>query len=67
MKVLMNNPSLFYAALWAAPMVNKMPRFMVYNKLNAWGEGRELPQFASESFNTLWKKNKVQEKKKDNE
>ena len=63
MKVLMNNPSLFYAALWAAPMVNKMPRFMVYNKLNAWGEGRELPQFASESFNTLWKKNKVQEKK----
>ena len=34
-------------------------RFMVYNRLNAWGEGRELPVFAKESFNDLWKKNKV--------
>lgn len=69
MKLVMDNPALFNAALWAAPMVNKMPRFMVYNKLNAWGEGRELPQFASESFNSMWKKNKVQLKdnKKDNE
>ncbi len=67
MQVVMSNPSLFYAALWAAPLVNKMPRFMVYNKLNAWGEGRELPHFASQSFNSLWKKNKVEEKEKDNE
>jgi L-lactate dehydrogenase complex protein LldF len=27
--------------------------------LNAWGKGRELPTFAKESFNDMWKNNKV--------
>ncbi len=35
---------------------------MVYNDLNYWGKGRELPKIASESFNEMWKKNKVQGK-----
>ena len=50
------------AALWAAPVVNSLPRFMKYNDLDDWGKGRELPEFASESFNEMWKKNKVQGK-----
>ena len=62
MEFLMERPRLFNAALWAAPMVNALPRFMKYNGLNDWGKGRELPKFASESFNEMWKKNKVQGK-----
>lgn len=59
MKLLMERPALFNAALWAAPAVNILPRFLVYNGLNAWGKGRELPKFAGESFNEMWKKHKV--------
>ena len=62
MKALMDRPVLFNAALWAAPMVNHLPRFIKYNDLDAWGKGRELPKFAGESFNEMWKKNKVQGK-----
>lgn len=59
MQVLMEHPKLFNAALWMAPAVNKLPRFMKYNRWDAWGKGRELPDFAGESFNELWKKDKV--------
>ena len=59
MKVLMDSPKLFNTALKFAPLVNDLPRFMLYNSVNAWGKGRELPRFAKESFNDLWKKNKV--------
>lgn len=59
MQYLMERPVLFNTALKFAPLVNHMPRFMVYNAVNAWGKGRELPTFAKESFNELWKKNKV--------
>ena len=38
MKVLMDHPTLFNAALWAAPVVNHLPRFMKYNDLDAWGK-----------------------------
>lgn len=41
---------------------NHLPRFIKYNDLDAWGKGRELPKFAGESFNEMWKKNKVQGK-----
>lgn len=59
MKFLMERPRLFNTALKFAPLVNKLPRFMIYNGLNAWGKGREMPAFAKESFNDMWKKNKV--------
>ena len=59
MKFLMERPGLFNTALKFAPGVNHLPRFMVYNGLNAWGKGRELPAFAKESFNDMWKNNKV--------
>ena len=62
MKFLMERPALFNAALWAAPMINSLPRFMKYNDFDDWGKGRELPEFAKESFNEMWKKNKVQGK-----
>lgn len=59
MKILFDRPALFSTALKFAPLVNHAPRFAVYNGLNAWGKGRELPTFAKESFQEMWKKGKV--------
>lgn len=57
MQILLQSPALFYFAVRMAPITKKMPRAMIYNKLNAWGEGREMPTFASQSFNSWWKQN----------
>lgn len=35
-----------------------MPRFMIYNKLNAWGKARELPSPPKESFREWYLRNK---------
>ena len=59
MKLLMDHPVLFNTALKFAPLANHLPRAVVYSSVNAWGKGRELPEFAKESFNEMWKKNKV--------
>lgn len=63
MQTVMESPTLFYAALKMAPIANKLPRPLVYNGLNDWGKGRELPTFAKQSFNDWWKK----EQKKEND
>jgi len=34
-------------ARWLVP---KLPRFVVYNRFNAWGKQRELPDFPQQSF-----------------
>lgn len=60
MKWVMNSPGLFYTAIKAGKLLKYMPRFMIYNGLNAWGKGRELPDFAPESFNAMWKKGKIE-------
>ncbi len=57
MKFLMERPGLFNTALKMAPVANNLPRFMLYNSLNAWGKHRELPKFAKQSFNEWWIKN----------
>lgn len=59
MKIMFDRPALYTTALKFAPLVNHAPRFALYNGLNAWGKGRELPTFAKESFHSLWKKGKV--------
>jgi len=59
MGMLFYNPSLFSMSLKFAPIVNHLPRFLVYHGLNDWGKGREMPVFASESFEQMWKKGKV--------
>lgn len=59
MKIIFDRPRLYSTALRFAPLANHAPRFAVYNRLNAWGEGRELPVFAKESFHEMWKKGKV--------
>lgn len=57
MTPVLNSPGLFNTALRLAPIANKLPRPLLYNKLNAWGEARELPKFAKQSFNNWWKEN----------
>ena len=59
LKYVFDRPRLYSTALKFAPIVNTLPRFLKYNGLNDWGKGRELPEFAKESFQTLWKKGKV--------
>ena len=59
MEFMMKRPSIFNMALKWAPLVNGVPRFLIYNGLNDWGKGREMPKFAKESFNEMWKKGKV--------
>jgi L-lactate dehydrogenase complex protein LldF len=60
MNVLFGSSFLFRTGLSLSPVINGLPRFMLYNSLNAWGKGRELPRFAKESFTEMWKKGKVQ-------
>ncbi len=63
MKFLFTHPALYKTGLKMAPVINHMPRFLIYNGLNDWGKGRELPRFAGETFTQMWKKGKVQNKK----
>ena len=59
MQFLMERPSLFNMALHHASVANALPHWLVYNSLNDWGKEHEMPVFAKESFNEMWKKNKV--------
>jgi L-lactate dehydrogenase complex protein LldF len=59
MRYLFTRPVLYNIGLRFAPVINKAPRFFLYNRLNEWGKGRELPVFANESFTRMWKKGKV--------
>ena len=40
---------------FARRVVPWLPRFLVYNPLNAWGKQRELPPFPKQSFRQLYK------------
>lgn len=60
MKYVMEDPSRFYNSIRLGRIGQHLPRFLLYNKMNAWGIGRELPQLAKETFNDLWKNGKVQ-------
>jgi L-lactate dehydrogenase complex protein LldF len=59
LKYLFARPAVYNTGLRLAPIINKAPRFLIYNNLNDWGKGRELPVFANESFTRMWKKGKV--------
>ncbi|MDR1624743.1 MAG: lactate utilization protein [Tannerellaceae bacterium] len=59
LRYIFTRPALYGAALRLAPIINKTPRFLIYNNLNAWGKGRELPAFAKESFTRMQEKGKI--------
>lgn len=62
MKFIFENQGLYETALTMAPLANCLPRFMLYNGLNAWGKGHQMMKFPKESFNKMWKNHEVQGK-----
>jgi L-lactate dehydrogenase complex protein LldF len=38
--------------------VPRLPRFALYNSLNAWGKQRELPEFPKQSFREQFRQRK---------
>lgn len=42
----------------ARTIVPHLPRFLMYNKLNTWGEHREMPKFPKKSFKELYRDRK---------
>lgn len=58
-RVLLGNTWLFTASgkmgRWILP---KLPRFMIYNRLNTWGQQRELPPMPEQSFRELYRRRK---------
>ncbi|MDR0834904.1 MAG: lactate utilization protein [Candidatus Symbiothrix sp.] len=59
LKFLFDRPTLYNTGLKFAPVINHFPRFLLYNHLNGWGKGREMPAFAKESFTQIWKSGKL--------
>jgi L-lactate dehydrogenase complex protein LldF len=57
------HPALYRAAIAAADSALKnLPRFAVYNRLNTWGRGREVPAPPPESFHSWYKRNRIDRK-----
>jgi L-lactate dehydrogenase complex protein LldF len=53
---LLAHPNLYRAALRGGMAVlRNLPRFALYNGLNAWGKGRELPAAPKQSFHAWYK------------
>lgn len=53
------HPTLYrFAGKIGRKLVSSMPRFVLYNGLNTWGNGRELPQAPTQSFREWYLENK---------
>lgn len=64
MDVVMNSPRVFYGALALAPLTRYLPHFVLNNRLNPWSApGRDMPSFAPQNFNVLWKRDDVESSK----
>lgn len=60
MEELFNHPLLYSSALRMAPLANIIPDSLTHiRSLNPWGVGHAMPKFAKESFQTMWKKGKL--------
>lgn len=55
MKCLFTHPAMYNTALKFAPLANYLPRTLLYNKLNAWGYGHEMPEFRKKTFHEIAK------------
>lgn len=57
---LLSHPALYRAAIATADSALKhLPRFMVYNRLNTWGHGREVPAPPRETFHQWYAANRA--------
>lgn len=54
-----SHPGLYrFAGKIGRKLVSSMPRFVLYNGLNTWGNGRKLPQAPTQSFRDWYLENK---------
>ena len=59
MKIVFDRPALYDMALKFSPLINAAVRCSQAASLHLWGKGRSLPEFAKESFHSMWVKGKV--------
>jgi L-lactate dehydrogenase complex protein LldF len=56
---LLSRPAAYRAAIAAANMsLAHLPRFILYNRLNAWGKHRELPHSPPQTFHSWYPANR---------
>ena len=55
MAYLFGRPWAYNTALKFAPLANHVPRSLMYNGLNAWGYGHEMPVFPKQPFHQMIK------------
>jgi L-lactate dehydrogenase complex protein LldF len=56
---LLASPALYRAALpLADSALRHLPRFIIYNRLNAWGRGREVPHAPKLTFHQWYKESR---------
>ena len=63
MKFIFDKPRLYNAALKCSPLINAFISGSQLTGVHLWGKGRNMPEFAKESFSQMWKKGKVQNDK----
>ena len=63
MKTVFDRPALYDMALKCSPLINAAVRCSQAASLHLWGKGRNLPEFAKESFHSMWVKGKVKNDK----
>ena len=63
MKFIFDKPRLYNAALKCSPLINAFISGSELTGVHLWGKGRNMPEFAKESFSQMWKKGKVQNDK----
>ena len=57
--LLLSSPKLYRAALPVADSaLRHLPRFVVYNRLNTWGRGREVPPVPSQTFHQWYREHR---------
>jgi L-lactate dehydrogenase complex protein LldF len=55
----LSNPRLYRAAIGTADSALRyLPRFAVYNRLNAWGKNREVPAAPKQTFHSWYRQNR---------
>ena len=57
--VILSHPRLYRLAVSSAGMaLRDLPHFIVYNRLNTWTRGREMPEAPRETFHAWWARNR---------
>lgn len=63
MKFIFDRPGLYDAALKFSPLIRAAVSTAEFTGLQLWGKGRNMPEFAKESFHEMWVKGKVKNDK----